>query len=488
MPNLNELVSDSASIRNLSNLNVIVGRNGAGKSRFVRDLVQTFRNNSSYNIKYVSPERGGSFKRDATVETNMAANPSWLSNVRHRNQDNNFKSASAHLFNQLETAFLRKMETDSEIRGDFSKTFVTVHLDKINGLLTNIVIERSTKPGTLFEFKNYDGTASIEPENISSGESEAVALATEIMFFFATLDAVKENILFLDEPDVHQHPDLQARMANFIIDQFASIPPERLANTYVVVATHSSPLICDLSSSPLTTIGTKYFGNTEITQRAVDDSLRKAAPFFAHPLSKSLSDDPILIVEGEDDEQIWRQASRSSQGRIKLFACLAGSVAQQTELERFTNRMLTAIYDDPVGFSVRDGDGSTEALVDEGCVKRFRLGCYAIENLLLTDECLQRLDSSWEDFQAKATTWLAGNSTHKDRELVEQLIASEDRLRHVKIKNIRQLICAILNKDKPWEVPVGQTLGSIIPDYEADPLPFSITSFVGLDLMKALNF
>ena len=70
----------------------------------------------------------------------------------------------------------------------------------------------------------------------------------------------------------------------------------------------------------------------------------------------------MLIVEGEDDERVWQQAARTSQGKIRAFPVLATSVNQQAELEQFSSAMLTAVFDAPVAYSVRDGDGIRDEL------------------------------------------------------------------------------------------------------------------------------
>ena len=46
-----------------SSLNLIVGRNGSGKSRFLRALSK-IRDEGDANVSYVSPERAGKFAAD----------------------------------------------------------------------------------------------------------------------------------------------------------------------------------------------------------------------------------------------------------------------------------------------------------------------------------------------------------------------------------------------------------------------------------------
>lgn len=102
----NELKGQTAHLIGLNNINVIMGRNGAGKSRFLRDIEEiTNRSKQLYYVRYVSPERAGSFKRDGNVLTNMSNNPEWLRLTRAVNQASDFKAASAMLFREAEVLF-----------------------------------------------------------------------------------------------------------------------------------------------------------------------------------------------------------------------------------------------------------------------------------------------------------------------------------------------------------------------------------------------
>jgi hypothetical protein len=193
----------------------------------------------------------------------------------------------------------------------------------------------------------------------------------------------------------------------------------------------------------------------------------------------------LLIVEGEDDERVWQQAARSSQGRIRVFPVVADSVDQQTDLERACAPLLAALYDIPLGYSLRDGDGVQGDLAAVGPITRFRLQCYAIENLLVTDEALSVLGKPWPEFQDVVSAWLAANESHRGKELLKPLVESPDRLRNTKIKSIRQLICAVCGSAKPWEVVVGQAIGSSqVTGGEASE--FSLQAFLGSSACLAL--
>jgi predicted ATPase len=478
---LTELRAGNAALLGLSNINVILGRNGAGKSRFLREIESGTAGQPSFNVRYLSPERAGVFRRDGNIQNAMEQNKDWLRGNRAKNQSENFKAASAHLLRELELAYLRRLEATAVLRSDPERTFRGDRLDKINRLLSNISINQEAAD---LVFRSSSG-AIVQPDQISSGESEAVSLAAEIMYFFETLDVGRFNVLLLDEPDVHLHPDLQARLGRLLISELDELPAAKREKVAVCIATHSTPLVCALAASPYTTIGTKNFECTEVSQFSATDALRKSAPFFGHPLSLSLSNDVALIVEGEDDERVWQQAARSSNGRMRLFPIVASSVDQQTEVENACVPLLMALYDAPVAYSVRDGDGVRGDLPSVGPVIRFRLQCYAIENTLLTDECLAVMGKPWALFKESAAEWVAQNPTHRDVSLVEKIVAAPDRLRDTKVKAIRQLICSIAGITKPWEVVVGQAIAAM--DASREPISeTSLLTFVGTQACKAL--
>ncbi len=452
-------------------INVILGRNGAGKSRFLRAIDQHLALNPEYRVSYVTPERSGFFRRDGGVETNISSSPNWAKSVRRANQLSGFKAMSHLALRNAETAYLRKLQ-DIDARG---KSFQTDCLGPINRMLSNVFLEQGDND---FSIRTMDGVL-ITPENLSSGESETIALASEVMSFIMAVDVSKDNVLLLDEPDVHQHPDLQARFGHYLLELLGAMPEDARRRTYLHIATHSTALVCSLAASELVAVGTKEFHSNIVNFEAVSDDLRKVAPFFGHPLSISLSNDPLLILEGEDDERVWQQAARSSSGRIRVFPVLAQSVTQQSELELFCAKMLATVYDNPKAFSMRDGDGVTGPLNPVGCIERFRLQCYAIENMLVTSECLAILGLSWAEFQERAHAWINENRGHESIDLLQNLLSAEDRLRHTKIKAIRQLIVAISGSKKPWEVVVGQALSTVIGGTLPPKDAFSLLAFVG---------
>ena len=485
MLTINELTNGSCSISSPTNLNVIVGRNGSGKSRFLRTLAG-LKNNSEYYISYISPERAGSFLVDPGVEHNRQHDKNWESNNRLKNQSDGFKKTSASKLRELAMQFAVRIENDPSLRSQLTKTFVTEKLDKINSLLNNIRLERYGAQEFRFITNNGD---EVHPDSISSGESEAVSLGTEILHFFEQCSTEKINVLFLDEPDVHLHPDLQARLARFIIREIEVLSEGTKSKTFICLATHSSPLLAELALSILCSIGTKYSGSDVVCQIPVSSKFANLAPFFGHPLSKFINNELPFIIEGEDDERVWVQAYRTSQGRLHIFPCLSQSINHQLDLEKSCERILSSIYDDPNAISLRDADGdiSRTDLESIGCVKRFRLRCYSIENLLLTDEVLDSVGTNWQKFTQNAHSWCANNLSHQYINEVKQFIADPNRGRDLKIKAIRNIVREILGSSKPWETIVGQCIGKINHTKSLPIIPHSLVDYIGLPFLQEIG-
>lgn len=469
---------DTYALVGMKRINIILGRNGSGKSRFLRSIDRYLTTKAEYRVNYVTPERTGTFQLDANVDAN-SSNPDWIRNIRRANQTSvSFKAMSHLALRNAETAYLRKLQ-DTDARG---KSFQADCLGPINRMLSNVFIEQG---GNGFMLRTIEGDP-VDPKDLSSGESETIALAAEVMSFLMGVDPNKDNVLLLDEPDVHQHPDLQARFGHYILELLEAVPEETRDRVFIHIATHSTPLVCALAGSDFVAVGTKEFSNNIVTLSSVSNDLKKVAPFFGHPLSLSLSSDPILLLEGEDDERVWQQAVRSSSGRIRVFPVLARTVNQLSELETLCNKMLPAIYDTPKAYSLRDGDGKADPLNGVGCVDRFRLQCYEIENSLVTTECLTILGVSWEEFQKRAKSWIEEHLEHKHVDLLNRLVTADDRLRNVKIKAIRNVITGILGWEKPWEVAIGKALASVTGKTTPSDDPFSLLGFIGEGAAKNL--
>jgi energy-coupling factor transporter ATP-binding protein EcfA2 len=217
--------------------------------------------------------------------------------------------------------------------------------------------------------------------------------------------------LLVDEPDVHLHPDLQDRLAQFIVDV---LKEQRVT---LILATHSTSLLSALAERADTRVAFMRQGDVALSFKAVSDVDRAILPMFgAHPLSNVFNEAPVLLLEGEDDERIWQQA-----------------VLQP------------------------------EAIDDVGHVKRMRLSCRAAENLMLTNECLALAATNWGAVQTQIREWSKVNVQHQYHAEIQTFIDGGFQRKGHDLKEIRNILLGLIST-KPWEVLVGQTIAKLTLD------------------------
>ena len=436
---------------------VIVGKNGCGKSTVLKQFEQNLQGREGYGVvRYISPERAGVLSYEPNVERNMLSRPTWLPEARRQNQSDTFKQQSATLFRRLELLTLREIERDHTLDGYIPQTFQAT-IDKIDSLLERVRMERAQDGG--FRIMVRETGALANPAEISSGESELISLAIEFLSFSKEADPSKQNILVVDEPDVHLHPDLQDRLARFIVEELAQ------PHIIFVLATHSTALLSALANEAPAKVAFMKRGEIELTFRPITEVLERVLPMFgAHPLSNVFSKSPILIVEGEDDERIWQQAVRSSNGRLRLHPCVADSIDRIAAFEAEADAVLGAVYDNAIGYSLRDRDDAAADIDDVGRIRRMRLSCRAAENLMLCDDVLELAGTSWNTLQARILTFVAENRSHPYYAHVANFAETLDR-KETNIKSIRNVLIGMVST-KPWEVLVGQSIARLAQGHD----------------------
>lgn len=455
----------------ITRFTVLLGKNGAGKSTLLRKMDSA----DGHTVKYISPERGGSLKYDPNVDNNMSVNVTWLRDTRQKNRFEQFRQQSAAQFRQLEMLILREIETDSSKRLNLVYTFDFI-LEKINALLPAIKLVRADKGFSIMSKANQ----LIEEDTISSGEAELIALAIEVLVF--SRSTAMSKLLLLDEPDVHLHPDLQQKFVKFVEETAVA------HDIRVVIATHSTAIIgaftndADLQIVPISAKDQGDF--VEFKRSAISQQVLPV--FGAHPLSTAFNKSPVVLVEGEDDRRVLDQVVRSGNGRYAFTPCVVGTVSDMGEWEEWLNRFLPVIYDEPRAFSLRDLDDSQQTDINDiGCVCRVRLNCYAIENLLLSKQCLQEHGFADDDaFKVELHSWAENYPAHKFSAEVRLLAEGFGRRRQMKIKNVRNIIVAQLGSNKPWEVVVGQLIAANASAIDGDP--HSIQSYLGEKAIQSL--
>jgi predicted ATPase len=327
-------------LRGVDVKNVILGKNGCGKSRCLKAVEQALRGRPDAGvIRYLSPERGGLLRYEPHVEKNLTDNMAWLGDSRRKNQVENFRQQSAAQFRRLELLFLRTLEATPALRSDPTINFDVV-LTTLNELLDRVRLERGDPS---FRLMDRATNQPVEPDALSSGESELISLGIECLVFQRECVEGKMNVLLIDEPDVHLHPDLQARFARFI-EALVEGGAFRL-----IIATHSTALLGAMSAVT-SRLAFMRFGQTAISFAPVGEAHRKVLPVFgAHPLSNVFNQAPVLLVEGEDDERIWQQAVRSANGRIKVYPCGVEGIDALPAFEPEVVNILESVYDSAVG-------------------------------------------------------------------------------------------------------------------------------------------
>lgn len=459
MPTILSAADPLTGLHGLQEINVIMGKNGSGKSSLLRSIDLAFQANPTVGTaKYVTPERGGNLTYDGNIDSAMSSNPSWIKDVRRKNRSDNFRQVSVREFRSLETLILRQIEQNPEVRQNLGYSFQST-IDQINSLLDYIQIERADEAGFKIKTKGDSGYRN-ELETLSSGEAELISLAIEIISYVhqaeARKDTEKFNVLLLDEPDVHLHPDLQERLVNLI---HSSVKSGRVV---VIIATHSTSILSALSKFDNVAVGFMDSQNRAASFKPVTEIMKTVLPVFgAHPLSNVFNTKPILLVEGEDDERIWQQAVRSSKGRVSVWPCVAGDVQSLDAYEDEVEAICAAVYDKPMAYSLRDRDDAPYEIKNKAIVQRMRLNCRAAENLLLSDDVLASLGTGWGIMQSAIEKWISDNPAHKQAADMQAFKAGGYDRRDANVKSLRNLFMERAGTQKPWEVAVGQSIARL---------------------------
>ena len=397
---------------------------------------------------------------------------------RRKNQYAAYKEASVSEFKNLEILVLRHIERDAETRANNAITFDT-EIQKLNRLLDRVELRRSADAAFTIFLKGTEQAPS--HQDLSSGESEVISLGIEVLSFAYACRSdqysATDNWLLLDEPDSHLHPDLQRRFTELLVSAFEGIAAR------AIIATHSTSIVSSLIDQPNARVAHVACEDANIELREVSDSLKAILPVFgAHPLSQVFNQSPPLIVEGEDDERIWQTVVRSSQGRVRLFPCVARTIENMTEYETTANDVMSSIYDNAKCFSLRDGDDGPYEIEDLGQVTRFRLNCRNAENLLVSDCVLASLETNWDALQAKIERWINSNEGHvRYDNMVAFRDGGWDRKFH-QPKEIRLLLVDLAGSNKPWEVIVGRAIASLSEDSPANE--HSLKDYLGEKLVR----
>lgn len=456
-------------LNDCAKINIIFGKNGCGKSTALKKITENLHGKKEGLVNYITPERGGVLTYQANLEQSMNS-PDYKFNTRQNNQLRDFRQQSIIAFKNLQTSVnselsnIAKKSRDNGQKGmpleDYVNHIFDDYIRKINLLLDNI--ELCLDKG-FFKVSTKDGIE-VLPDKISSGESELITLAIECLSHNFESVAEKENILFLDEPDVHLHPDLQAKLMHFLKDLVEE------GKFIVVIATHSTAIIGALEDYENVSFEFMKKGQVDFNFKKVLNEYKNILPIFgAHPLSNIYCSMPVFLVEGEDDVWIWQKAIRTSNGKLKIFPCATGSINEMLRYEKMVSETIASIYDGDIvmGHSLRDRDETPEGnnLDDYGKydkIERFMLSCRCAENLFLTDQVLAKLETTWPKMVETISEWLSTSAEHPKYNVMQEFQTSGYNRKDFKgIKEIMNILVGLVT-DKPWQIVVGQEIGELV--------------------------
>lgn len=477
-----EIETGRGNLRGLDRINVLLGKNGCGKSTLLKAAVQTARASRSTwgRVKYVTPERGGTLVYDQSVERNARRDENWLPSVTENNQFASYKQQTLFQFETLEISALRAFKKET-LAGSTPRD--ENFYEMINSLLDNIEIEEQMSPNRGFKILHKGNRTPIEPGQISSGESELISLAIECLAFSFSVATGETGLLAMDEPDVHLHPDLQARLMRFLVEMVEQNP-----GLTVIMATHSTAILGELSRYDRTTVATMRSGQTELSFEPIDEIYRQVLPVFgAHPLTSVFREVPLLLVEGGDEVRIWQQAVRTSRGNLHLYPVDTGGLGEMPKFEKRAKDVAESIYDDAEFYSLRDRDERTDELQDDAPLVKLMLDCRASENLLLCDEVIASTGTTWEQLKVSIDEWIASSAGHPKLDAMKTFADGGYDRKSADLKDIRNLLVHNMDANKSWEVLVGQAIGNLAVEHLQTTASDSLTDYLGSKVCSVLE-
>lgn len=449
----------------LPKFTILVGKNNSGKSWLLKSINQKLQvTTEPFTVYYVSPERFGALERNTNLEDASFSNTFGRDQEKLKNQSGDFITEAISKFNGLVNQLNRYQNKTKKIRDIF--------LENLNNKIPGIVFfYTDNTESTSFSFKINDKCINPNSDKFSSGTNQIIALMTSVMYFLYSNKYKDDAVLLLDEPDVHIHSDLQSEFIYFLTEI------TKKTKHKVVIATHSSSIISGFIAVDNAYIATRDNANLKVDFYKIDDYVRNLLPSLgSHSLSHTFNKSPILLVEGEDDELVWQYAIRNS-GKDKLIKFHIINTESKDEMkkyEKLISNIASKLFDSPKVYEIRDSDNNQGALDDIDFIKRSKLNCHEIENLILSNEVLTELGySSYADALVKLksdyiTCRFHGSASHNSSCKVCKVVAdlasdTFDRFT-ADLKDSENTILPMLKSENrlSWEVLVGKSIGKNI--------------------------
>ncbi|HZS42828.1 MAG TPA: AAA family ATPase [Candidatus Paceibacterota bacterium] len=463
-------------VSKLKPLTFLMGKNGCGKTTLLNSLVQKLRskvvqsndleiifnetvaNSISIDVSKITAERGGNYRLEGNVATNIAANDNFVFESQIQRFSQNFREQVASRYERL----LANLASDDKEGDDRPQ----LKIDKIIEALNTIVPKKYSviRKRTNLSVIGKESKAEIDFASLSSGEIEIFTLALDCLITANWNRAENQHkILVIDEPDVHIHPDLQIQFLKFIY---------KLVEIYgiqVIIGTHSTTFVANIKDNE-TAIIWMHEDATELRGESKRETIKDMAEIMGSNFAlQLLINHKILLVEGMDDEEVWMQAIKSSDGKVHAYVHECKSNSEMKKIENGIEKLLKSLCDESentyVVISLRDKDRGESEIDDRKYVRRFKTKCHELENCILSDNYLAKYSKTVAE------------------------IYTGDRLNDDIKERVDELNESITGDKKWWRKNTGQLIGQIIKDNKIDSEsgnPTSIVNFIGIDLLKAL--
>lgn len=451
----------------LTDITVLMGKNGSGKSV----LLRAWRDQSPNQVHYIVPERTGDMNYQA----------------HYMDQESSGDKRSQHYRGNFAEEYRRRIlvrvQTYFMTRGNYTGAAPTPNSPReveslIGALIPDFAVQLvvATPPYSLTRIATQEKITGIE--QLSSGEAQLLTLGLDIVTMAAMweLEERSERVMLIDEPDAHIHPDLQARFADFLCRV-----GERFS-LQVVVSTHSTSLLSAIGQFGGSKASAVYVNRLQLDYAARPfDAVSKelASCLGGHVLMGPLFGAPILLVEGDDDYRVWSQVPRHHVLNVAVIPCNGEEIKKyQATLERILASLCESSAT-PIGFALLDGDKRLPMPSAENPQKFIRfigLKCHEVENLYLTEAVLTELGHTWtsacEALVREAPRF--GNKADMLRSCADWNRKDAD------IKRVINEVAIILDaKSVAWTQRVGSAIGRKRPIGELE-------NFLGQDLVATL--
>ena len=453
-------------LKELTDITVIFGKNGSGKSLLLRSI----RDNNSKSCHYLSPERSGEFAY-STGLSEEESDPNKRMNRRNSNMSTGFRSESVSRIQSIFSILGYNVASGSE-------ESVNINFNDAEELISKLLPEfefRIKHENPKFELKRSNGgQVVLNAKQLSSGEAEILGIALDIITICMMWNVQNSDkrILLIDEPDSHLHPDLQQKLSDFI---------EQISKNYktqILVATHSTTLLSALGFYGNEKTSVIYLDNSKAEQKAIrfDKTLKEISTVLGgHALMGPLFSVPLLLVEGDDDYRIWSQVPRHNKTHLSVVPCGGEEIKKY---QKTLETIFSSIHDDSgkdLGYAILDGDKGLPS-GNQKFIKFLKLNCHEAENLYLTNEVLALLNTNWDDAKSKIKEKASEYGNKKDK---LSSIDSWDK-KNEDIKDVIEEISKILDvKNVHWTSRVGRCIGGQRPTGELE-------EFLGKELVSNL--